>query len=161
MFIGDNTNVLPSPLDIFSWTSGGFAFNCTMSRDPTTGLSPAGGMPFKMAVTANDPFVGTYQAEKWNLATCAQGQTWRATAYVKASVATQAGFFIFGANTSGTLTETTSNVLSVTTSWTQISFTYTFLLSGSVRIQTRLDGPDTGGAGINLWWDQYLLYRVS
>jgi hypothetical protein len=97
MMVGDYTNVIPSSLDIFSWAGFAGANAATVSRDSTTGLSPAGGVPFKMAVTGNDPYTNTYGAQYWNLATAAPGQTWKATVYVKASSATQAGIFIFGA----------------------------------------------------------------
>ena len=161
MFMGEYTNVIPASLDIYSWAYPGGAFNATISRDTSTGLSPAGGVPLKMAVTANDPYLGSYNSAYFNLASAAIGQTWRATVYVKASSACQAGIFIFGATDAGVYIEAPASVNDISTSWTKISFTYTFLNASTTKIQTRLDGPDTGGTGINLWWDQYLLYRIS
>jgi hypothetical protein len=161
LMAGDSVNVIPSPLDIFSWCGTAGGYNSTLSRDSSTGLSPAGGIPFKMAVTGNDPYTNTYNNQYWNLATAAIGQTWRATAYVKASSATVGGFFIFGADANGTYFEAPNSVDIITTSWSQISFSYTFINASTTRVQIRLDGPDSGGTGINIWWDQLQLYRIS
>jgi hypothetical protein len=161
MMTGDYTNVVPSPLDIFSWAGPAGANSSTLSRDTVTGRSPAGGIPMLMAVNGNDPYTRTYNNQYWNLATAAIGQTWKASVYVKASTTTQAGIFIFGANDAGTYFEAPNSVDNITTSWAQISFTYTFVNPSTTRIQTRLDGPDAGGAGINIWWDQLQLYRIS
>jgi hypothetical protein len=161
MMVGDYTNVIPSSLDIFSWAGFAGANAATVSRDSTTGLSPAGGVPFKMAVTGNDPYTNTYNAQYWNLATAAPGQTWKATVYVKASSATQAGIFIFGADSNGTYLEAPNTVENISTSWVQISHTYTLVNPSTTRVQIRLDGPDSGGTGVNIWWDQLLYYRLS
>lgn len=159
--VGDYTNVIPNSLDIYSWAGTAGASNATLSRDTTTGLSPAGGIPFKMAVTGTDPYTNTYNNQYWNLATAAAGQTWRATVYVKASSATQAGIFIFGADAAGTYYEAPNTVENISTSWVQISHTYTFVNPSTTRVQIRLDGPDSGGTGVNVWWDQLLYYRLS
>lgn len=161
MMIGDNTNLIPSPLDIYSWAGPYGANNATLSRDSTTGLSPAGGVPFLMAVTSTDPYTNTYGSTIWNLGAAASGQTWIATAYVKASVATVAGFFIFGSTAAGAILDYVESLYSVSTSWSLISYTYTFTNASVTNVQLRMDGPNTGGAGVNIWWDQLKLYRVS
>lgn len=161
MMAGNNTNVIPTPLDIYSWAKPGGANNATLSRDTTTSLSPAGGVPMLMAVTGLDPYTGTYNTPYWNLSPAAVGQTWTASVYVKASSATQAGIFIFGSDAAGTYYEAPNSVSNITTSWSLITFTYTLINASSTYVQTRLDGPDSGGTGINIWWDQYQFYRVS
>lgn len=161
MMVGDNTNVIPSSLDIYSWIAPGGANSATLSRDTTTGLSPAGGIPFKMAVTGTDPYTNTYNSPYWNLAPAAIGQVWRASVYVKASTSTQSGIFMFGSNAAGTYFDITASTENITTSWTLISLQLTLSNPSSTFVQIRLDGPNAGGAGQNIWWDQLLLYRIS
>ena len=158
---GDSTNLIPTPLDIYSWNGSAGANGATLSRDKTTGLSPAGGVPMLMAVTAADPYTASYGSVQWNLGTAASGQTWVASAYVKASVSTQAGFFIFGSSSGGAIIDYAESLYSVTTSWALISYTYTFTNASVTNIQLRMDGPNSGGAGVNIWWDQLQLYRLS
>ena len=161
VLIGDINNVVPSPLDIYAWASGAGSPGCTISRDNITGKSPAGGIPMKMTVTGADPYIGTYQGVQWNLAPAAIGQTWRAQVYAKASISTTAAIFIFGALSDGAYIEAPAGGGSITTSWSLITFTHTFTNPSTAFVQTRLDGPDAGPIGTDIWFDQYWLYRVS
>ena len=161
LMAGDNVNVIPSPLDIFSWASPAGANSSTLSRDKATGLSPAGGVPMLMAVSGADPYTNTYNGTYWNVAPAAVGQTWKATVYVKASTTTQAGIFIFGANAAGTYLELKASSETVTTSWALISLQLTLTNPSSTFMQIRVDGPDSGGTGQSIWWDQLQLYRIS
>ena len=161
LMAGDNVNVIPSPLDIYSWMAPAGANSSTLSRDKATGLSPAGGVPMLMAVSGADPYTNTYNGTYWNIASAAIGQTWKASVYVKASTTTQAGIFIFGANSAGTYLELNASSETVTTSWALISLQLTLTNASSTFMQIRLDGPDAGGAGQSIWWDQLQLYRVS
>lgn len=143
-------NVHPYPTDLFSWVTTGQ--NSTITRD-TSQSSPVGNRPLKMAITGVDPFTNSYNATSWNLATAASGQTWTISVWAKASVSTTGSIFIFGANSSGTYIEAPAGSFTITTTWTRFSYTYTFANASTVAIQTRLDGPDAGGAGIDIWWD--------
>ena len=85
--------------DIFGWCSSVDLSACTISRDTVS--SPVGNTPLKMAVTGNDPHIGTYNTSTWNIAPAANGQTWVVSVYVKADVATTGEIVLFGANSSG------------------------------------------------------------
>ncbi len=161
LMAGDSVNVVPSPLDIFSWAGPAGANSSTLSRDTVTGRSPAGGIPMLMAVSGNDPYTNTYNGTYWNIAPAAVGQTWRASVYVKASTTTQAGIFIFGADAAGTYLELNASSETVTTSWALISLQLTLTNPSSTFMQIRVDGPDAGGAGQSIWWDQLQRYRIS
>ena len=162
MFMGNGTNVIPAPLDIYSWAYSGGSFNSTISRDTATTLSPAGGVPLRMDVTADDPYIASYNGPAWNLAPATIGQTWKATVYAKASgLGSEASIFIFGAPDSGTYIEAFVNITSIPSTWTKISCTYTLTNATTTKVQARLDGPDSGGAGKIIWFDQFLLYRIS
>jgi|688.fasta_scaffold77776_3 hypothetical protein len=161
VILGDINNVVPYPLDIFAWASGAGTNGCTISRDAGTSLSPAGGIPMKMTVTGADPHIGTYNSVPWNLAPAAVGQTWRASVYAKASVSTSAGIFIFGCLSDGTYVEAPAGGGSVSTSWSLITYTHTFTNPSTVFVQTRLDGADDTPISTEIWFDQYMLYRVS
>lgn len=146
-------NVIPNPTDIYGWCGTAGSNNSTISRDTTVAPSPANGIPLKMAVTGNDPYIGSYSSSTWNLAPASNGQTWTASCYVRASAATVAGFFIFGANSSGTYIQLNANQVAITTEWTRITLSYTISDPLVAYVQLRLDGPDSGGTGINIWWD--------
>ena len=154
-------NVMPNPTDIFAWC-GSSGVNCTLSRDSTM-TRQYGSIPLKMVVSANDPNMSTYNSPTWNLAPAATGQTWTVSVYVKASVATNVeGPVIFECNSSGTyLAVTSAGSISVTTSWTRISYSVTFGNASTAFIQVRLDGTSTGGSGITIWWDGLQVERAS
>jgi len=154
-------NVMPNPTDIFAWC-GSSGVNCTLSRD-TTMTRQYGSIPLKMVVSANDPYTSTYNSPTWNLAPAATGQTWTVSVYVKASVATNVeGPVIFECNSSGTfLAATSAGSISVTTSWTRISYSVAFGNASTAFIQVRLDGPQTSGAGVTIWWDGLQVERAS
>lgn len=145
-------NIMPNPIDIFGWCSSG-ASNATLSRDTSVPPSPAKGIPLKMAITGNDPYLNTYASSTWNLAPASAGQTWTASCYVRASSPTTAGFFVFGANSSGAIIQYTPNQVAITTEWTRISLVQVFTDPAIAYVQMRCDGPDSGGTGINIWWD--------
>lgn len=152
-------NVHPSPLDLGTWATNGN--NATLTRDTTVTDSPVRGIPLKMAITGTDPYTSTYSNSIWNLAPAASGQTWTASVYVKASAATEGTIFLFEANSSGNYTNLSTNVVSITTSWTRISVTRTLTDATTAYVQARLDGPDAGGVGINIWWDGFQIERAS
>ena len=160
LMAGDNVNVIPSPLNIYSWMAPAGANNATLSSDRAT-VSPAGGVPMLMAVSGADPYTNTYNAPYWNVAPAAVGQTWRASVYVKASTTTQAGIFLFGANAAGTYLDVNASTETVGAPWILISLQLTLTNPSSTFMQIRLDGPDAGGAGQSIWWDQLQLYRIS
>jgi hypothetical protein len=148
-------NVWPAPLDIYSFVNNAFGNACFLARDTTQPLSPAAGIPMKMTVAGSDPYTNTYAAPQWNLADAAAGQTWRASVWVRGSVATTGQLFIFGINNpgSGLLDFGAGGVSISQSSWTQVSFTFTFSNPAVQKIQVRLDGPDAGPAGVIIWWD--------
>ena len=155
-------NVLPNPTDIFAWCGAASANNCTLSRD-TTITRQYGSIPLKMVISGNDPYIASYNSPTWNLSAAATGQTWTVSVYVKASVATNVeGPVIFECNSSGTyLVATSAGSISVTTSWTRISYSRTFSNASTAYIQTRLVGTPTGGSGITIWWDGLQVERAS
>jgi hypothetical protein len=147
--------------DIGSWMVQYGASAATLSRDTAVTDSPAGGVAMKMAVTGNDPYTATYNSATFNIATAAAGQTWTLSVYVKASVATTGELFIFGGGASGTYVDIGAGGISIGTSWTRVSYSFTFTNAGVTSIQFRLDGTPSGGAGINIWWDGLQLERGS
>jgi hypothetical protein len=156
-------NTFPIPLDIFGW-SGPAANAATLSRDPTTSPSPAGGIPMKMAISGNDPHTGTTNSSIWNVSTAASGQTWTVSVYVKGAVATTGEIFIFGADSSGvwtTFPDYGAGSITITTEWTRVSYSFTFSNANVAFIQFRLDGTPTGGTGTNIWWDGIQVEQAS
>ncbi|NBO67096.1 MAG: hypothetical protein EBU88_20010, partial [Acidobacteria bacterium] len=78
--------------------SDGFGVNAnaaTTSRDSGTTLSPVGGVPLRMNVTSNDPYLTTYNTSQWNIAEAKPGETWTLSVYAKADRATSGQLFIF------------------------------------------------------------------
>jgi hypothetical protein len=157
-------NVHPKPTDIFDWCQNASFNACSVSRDASM-TRQYGSIPLKMAVSGNDPYIASYAAPTWNLATAANGQTWTVSVYVKASVATTGELFIFGADIDGYYggvgTYGSSGAITITTSWTRVSFTTTMSGANVAFIQVRLDGPNTGGAGQTIWWDGLQVERAS
>ena len=157
-------NVHPKPTDIFDWCQNAGFNACSVSRDASM-TRQYGSIPLKMAVSGNDPYIASYAAPTWNLATAANGQTWTVSVYVKASVATTGELFIFGADIDGYYggvgTYGSSGAITITTSWTRVSFTTTMSGANVAFIQVRLDGPNTGGAGQTIWWDGLQVERAS
>jgi hypothetical protein len=155
-------NTFPTPLDIFGWTSSANA--ATLSRDTTISPSPAGGIPMKMAISGNDPYTISYNTPAWNISTAASGQTWTLSVYVRASVAMTGQLFMFGADASGTVftyVDYGATTVNITTEWTRVTFSYTFSNVNVASVQIRLDGPDSGGTGANIWWDGIQLEQAS
>jgi hypothetical protein len=156
-------NVHPNPTDIYSWVNTSVGNNCTLSRD--TIQSPVGTKPLKMVITGSDAYTNTYSALTWNLLPAVAGQTWTVSVWVKASITTtMEGPYIFGANSSGTYLEASSagsTAFTVTTSWTRISYTYTLVNASTTNLQVRLDGTQTGGSGVTIWWDGLQVERSS
>lgn len=148
-----STNIIPKPTDIYGWCGSAGVNAASISRDTTISPSPANGIPLKMAVTGNDPYIASYGNSTWNLAPASNGQTWTASCYVRASTSTVAGFFIFGANSSGNYIQLNASQTAITTEWQRISLSYAITDPLVAYVQLRLDGPDSGGAGIDIWWD--------
>lgn len=166
--LNDYENFHPYPVNLYDWwalTSS--SANCTIAS-AATGKSPLAGLPLKMSVTGNDPYIRTYNNSTYNIAPAADGQTWRVKVWCKASTATTIQIFIFGADSGGSWSnlQPTGGVLvaqthSVTTSWAEYSTDITFNNAGVAYIQSRLDGPDSGGTGQELWFDYMQVYRIS
>jgi len=118
-----------------------------------------------MVISGNDAHIVSYGNAIWNLAPAANGQTWTISAYVKSSVATTGELFIFGADSSGNYggagTFGNAATINITTSWTRVSFTTTMNGINVAYIQIRLDGTQTGGSGITIWWDGVQVERAS
>jgi hypothetical protein len=157
-------NAHPASRDMFSWFSG-TAGACTISRDTTTTPSPAGGIPLRMDVTGNDPYLATYNYASSSLAPAAPGETWTVSVWVKGSVATSGEIFIFGDSATGgnvfTYNDYGATAITITTGWTRVSYTRAFSVAGVARIQVRLDGPNSGGAGQTVWWDGLQVEKSS
>jgi len=156
-------NVATFSNDMFEWANRGSAgtSNCTYSRDYSTGQSPINGIPLRMVVTGTDPHIGTYNTNQWALGPATIGETWTISVYVKADVATTGQLFIFGNNVNGAFLEAPAGGISITTSWTRVSFTTTLVNPSTVSIGYRLDGPDAGGVGQTIWWDGVQLEKAS
>ena len=160
--LGPNSH--PASLDIFAWSGTG-SNAATLSRDTATGKSPYNGDPLKMTVTGADPYTASYNGATWNIAPAANGQTWLVKVWAKASVATTGSIFIFGADSAGGFlgnfgTSFSAGGFNIGTSWSEVSFAFTFGDPSVAYIQTRLDGPDTGGTGVDIWWDYLQVYRI-
>lgn len=156
-----STNTFPNPLDTFGYFGSAGTNNCTISRDTTIAPSPAGGIPLRMSVTGNDPYIVTYASTVWSFATAASGQTWTVSVWIRASAATTAGFFIFGADNTGNYIELVNPMFSVTTEWQRYSGSITLGNSSTVALQVRFDGPDSGGSGVNIWYDGLQVEKTS
>jgi hypothetical protein len=155
-------NVYPNPIDLLAWVYMGSGNQCTLSRD-TTITRQYGSVPMKMIVTGNDPYTA-HNTFNQNLASALSGQTWTVSIYAKASVNTTGQIFIYGADVTGSVYNSpdyAAGTLSITTSWQRFSFSYTLTNTYTRYVQFRLDGPDTGGAGINIWWDSVQVERSS
>jgi hypothetical protein len=159
-----SNNVMPYSQDLLSWFSGTNGA-CTISRDTTIVPSPARGIPMKMQITGDDPYVATYNLAQYNLAPASIGQTWVVSVWVKASVNTTGEIFIFGDTNAGNQVFTTVldyavGAINITTEWTRVSFAHTFTKAEVQQIQSRLDGPNSGGTGISIWWDGLQVERA-
>ena len=157
-------NVYPNPTDLLATQyMGNEIQSCTVSRD-TTITRQYGSIPMKMVITGNDAYAGRYGYLAANLASALSGQTWTISVWAKASVATDGQLFIFGADTNGAWSVTpdySAGTIAITTSWQRFSFSYTFTNANTRYIQFRLDGTNTGGSGITIWWDLLQVERAS
>jgi hypothetical protein len=157
-------NVYPNPTDLLATQyMGNEIQSCTVSRD-TTITRQYGSIPMKMVITGNDAYAGRYGYLAANLASALSGQTWTISVWAKASVATDGQLFIFGADTNGAWSVTpdySAGTIAITTSWQRFSFSYTFTNASTRYIQFRLDGTNTGGSGITIWWDGLQVERAS
>ena len=157
-------NVFPNPTDLLGWSQmTGVIQSCTITRDASQ-TRQYGSIPIRMAITGNDPFTGGYGYLAANLASALSGQTWTISVWAKASVATDGQLFIFGADTNGavfTINDYSAGTIAITTSWQRFSFSYTFTNASTRYIQFRLDGTNTGGSGITIWWDGLQVERAS
>lgn len=155
-------NVIPNPIDVFA-NIGSEIQACTISRD-TTMTRQYNSIPMKMAITGNDAYAGKYGYLAANLAPALSGQTWTISVWAKATVATDGQLFIFGADTNGAVfvsPDYNAGGMSITTSWQRFSFSYTFTNANTRYIQFRLDGTNSGGSGITIWWDSLQVERAS
>jgi hypothetical protein len=156
-----------NPLDIFGWAGPAADISSTVTRDETVTDSPYGGIPLKMVVTGTDPHIQTYNTTTggpWNLASAATGQTWEVRVLAKGSVPTSIELFLFGTNAQGLWGNQSGTIgagtRSITTSWQEYTFQYTFSNTVVQAVQLRLDGPHAGG-NATIWFDGLQLYRVN
>jgi hypothetical protein len=156
-------NVYPNPTDLLGWTYMQAGASCTLSRDPTM-TRQYGSIPMKMTITGNDPYT-SHNSGVYNLAPAANGQTWTVSVWAKASVPTDGQIFIFGTDANGNIfvinDYSGGGTFNITTSWQRFSLTYTFTKAATNFIQIRLDGTNSGGSGINIWWDGLQVERAS
>lgn len=155
-------NVHPNPTDIYAWVNSPTGANCTLSRDTTT-VSPVGVTPMKMVQSGTDAYTGTYNSATWNISTAAQGQTWTVSVWVKASVSGTVleGPWIVEQNSSGTyVSGGGSPNVTIGTTWTRISGTYTTTNASCAYVGVRLDGVNAS-ANVTIWWDGLQLERAS
>lgn len=151
-------NVHPYPTDLYAWVTTGN--QVTLSRDTIT--SPVGNKPLKMVQNGNDTHTGSYNTSIWNLCPATIGEVWTVSVWVKASAPTTVeGPYIFEVNSAGTYIQASSGSFAISTEWQRISLTRTFTNATTAYIQTRLDGTNTGGAGITIWWDGLQVERTS
>jgi hypothetical protein len=160
-------NLVGNPIDMFAWNNNAFKQNCTLTRDTAVADSPYGGVPMRMNVIGTDPHIGTYSTNTggpWNIASAANGQTWRISVLAKANVETQIQLFVFGSTSAGFWGAESgtggAGTYNVGTSWGEYVFQYTFSNAVVQAIQIRLDGPDPGGSQ-QIWFDGLQVYRVS
>jgi hypothetical protein len=107
-----------------------------------------------MTVTGNDPFIGTYNEARWNLAPAVVGQTWTASVWAKGTTATStAQLFMMESASSGGYLNATAVTVVVGTSWQRVTASHTLANTSTAFVQVRLDGPDSAGTGTNIWWD--------
>ena len=158
-----SANVHPGSTNIYDWYVGirgnAQANQSTIAKD--TIESPVGNTPLRMDITDNDPHIYSYGGLQWNLDEATSGDTWTVSVYAKASTNTTCQIFIFGINSSGSYIEAPAGTRNITTEWQRISFTHTFANSNTVYIQSRLDGPEGGGAGESIWFDGWQVERGS
>ena len=156
-------NVYPNPTDLLGWIYMQAGASCTLSRD-TTMTRQYGSIPMKMTITGNDPYT-SHNLGVYNLAPAASGQTWTVSVWAKASVPTDGQIFIFGTDANGNIfvinDYSGGGTFNITTSWQRFSLTYTFTKAATNFIQIRLDGTNSGGSGINIWWDGLQVERAS
>lgn len=156
-------NVYPNPTDLLGWTYMQAGASCTLSRDPAM-TRQYGSIPMKMTITGNDPYT-SHNSGVYNLAPAANGQTWTVSVWAKASVPTDGQIFIFGTDANGSIfvinDYSGGGTFNITTSWQRFSLTYTFTKAATNFIQIRLDGTNSGGSGINIWWDGLQVERAS
>lgn len=153
-------NTFNNPTDLFSYFGTAGVNAATLSRD--TIQSPVGNTPLKMVQTGNDPHTATYNTTAWNFSTAATGETWAVSCWVKASAPTTIeGPVLFASIANGTYVEAGSSSFTIGTNWTRVSFTKTWTVANIVAVQTRLDGTNSGGAGITVWWDGLQIERSS
>jgi len=161
-----SNNLFPSPTNIYAWLGTASTNNCTLSADTSTAGAISGSIPLKMSITGGDPYAACYNAKQWTLDIAEIGDTFTLSCYIKGS---QAGMgtcqlFIFGADDSGGVFSSpdySAGAVSITTSWTRLSFTYTMTSAATKGVQIRLDGPDSGPAGTSVWFDGLQLERNS
>ena len=157
-------NVYPNPTDLLATQyMGNEIQSCTVSKD-TTITRQYGSIPMKMVISGNDAYAGRYGYPAANLASALSGQTWTISIWAKASVTTDGQLFIFGADTNGAVfasPDYNAGNISITTSWQRFSFSYTFTNANTRYIQFRLDGTNTGGSGVIIWWDGLQIERAS
>ena len=136
---------------------------CNLSQDTATAGPLGTSTPLRMDQLGNDTYTSTYSGPQYNIAVATSGQTWEITVWMKASTSISAeGAWIAEADAAGNyLIGGGSPFPSLTTSWQQVTSTYTTTNASCAFVQCRLDGTQTGGAGITVWWDNLRIRRIA
>ena len=170
--VDNANNVFPNPLDIYAWASLASNFNnCTVSRDTTIPLSPAGGIPFKVTPTGADPYPATYNSNTWNLANTGINDIWKISGYIRADedvvIGSSEFLLILPANSIGGLVggaNSQPTVIMQGNTWTY--FDHVFKINDTATtakyIQIRPDGYYNAFDPklIDFWYDGLTLQRV-
>lgn len=149
--------------NIYSLVKDAALNNCTISQDTIAGpISGLASNPLKMTVTGTDPYIGSYNAPEWSIATAQQYETFTLSVWVKADQATAIELFIFGADINGNcfVSQDYSGgaIYNIGTSWTRAHFSYQMTKATTKSVQFRFDGP-YNEPGRTIWWDCVQLER--
>jgi hypothetical protein len=159
-----NTNVFPNSNDIFAWASAASLYNMTHERDYSIERSPFGGIPYKIIPTAADPAPTTYGSNTWNLASTADGDSWKISGYIRTdkdvNLTAYDYLLVLPANTSGAyitagITPPLPNLSLTANKWkyfeTVCTLTGSYGNANTAYIQIRPDGEQSGTA--TTWYD--------
>lgn len=145
-----------NPLDLYTWASSGNT--STWSRDPSSELSPVGGIPLKEVSFGTDSYSGTYNSSMWSLGAASAGQTWTVSVYAKAAAGTNLQLWLFEANSSGNYVAISADSFLATGVWQRIIITRTLTDGSTTAVQARVATATNGGV---IWWDGLVMERKS
>jgi hypothetical protein len=137
-----------NPLDLYTWASSGNT--STWSRDPSSELSPVGGIPLKEISFGTDSYSGTYNSSVWSLGAASAGQTWTVSVYAKAAAGTNLQLWLFEANSNGNYIAISADSFAATGNWQRLYITRTLTDGSTTAVQARVA---TATNGATIWWD--------